>query len=53
MPTPDQESPPVVECPSCAAPMRLVRIFPKVNRYPDLHTFLCDACRHAETRELK
>lgn len=37
-------------CPECDAPMRLVRIMPKVGGLMELHSFYCEPCGFVETR---
>jgi len=38
-------------CEVCRASMKLVSTAPKVGPFPELHTFLCDACGHVMTKE--
>ena len=38
-------------CEICGAPMRLVRITPKVGPHPELQTFRCKDCGHVSTKE--
>jgi hypothetical protein len=43
----DQPAPLV--CPSCRAPMQLVRTIPRLGALPEIFVFYCARCEEAET----
>jgi transposase-like protein len=43
--------PPKHTCELCGAPMKMVRVAPRIGGLPELQTFLCKECNHAITEE--